>query len=166
MQSLETHCMTLLLFRPEAVYDLERELKTSRLEKFTPNDFVSVENQTICRLLLAGLDQDEHDVLPYMKANLPVELGERFQSLLTGELYEHANPTKVQQDLVRVLVNLRLINMNTVLSQLRFLQEDPELSDEEKGELGGQILKLTIARGKLDRVMVKPTIKKTLDIMV
>ena len=102
------------------------------------------------------MDQDELDVLPYVKANLPVELGERFQSLLTGELYEHANPAKVQQDLVRVLVNLRLININTVLSQLRFLQEDPELSDEEKGELGGQILKLTIARGKLDRVMVKP----------
>ena len=36
LQSLETHCMTLLLFRPEAVYDLERELKTSGWKNLLP----------------------------------------------------------------------------------------------------------------------------------
>ena len=84
MQSLENHCMTLLLLIPEGVYELDRELKTFSLEKFTPNDFVAVETQTICRLLIEGLDQDEHDILPYIKIHLPAELAERYASLIQG----------------------------------------------------------------------------------
>jgi DNA primase len=155
VQSLENHCLTLLLFRPEGIYDLERELKTHNLEKFTPEDFVAVENQTICRLLLAGMDQDEHDVSPYLKMHLPAELEELYTRLLQGEILEKTNPQKVQQDLVRTLVNLRLVNSNLMLSQLKFLQEDTEISDEEKAELNDRILNLTIARGKLDRALAQ-----------
>ncbi len=157
VESLEAHCMALLLFRPEAVYELERELKKYSLEKFTQNDFVSVENQTISRLLLAGLEQDEQDVMPYIKTHLAPELEERFQGLMAGDSFTRSNPAKMQQDLLRVLVNLRLININAALSQLRFLQEDPELSTEVKTELSSQILQLTVTRGKLDKVMIRPT---------
>jgi DNA primase len=155
--NLENHCISLLLFRPDAVYELERELKTHALEKFTPNDFSTVENQTICRLLLEGLDQDEQDVIPYITNHLPLELAERFEGLMSGEMFAHTNQIKVQRELVRVLVDLRQININAALSQLKFLQEDPEIPADEKSELNHQILHLTISRGKLDRVMVKPT---------
>jgi DNA primase len=158
VQSLEHHVISRLLARPEAVYDLNRELKMYSLENLSANDFVAVENQTICRLLLKALDQDEHDILPYIKLNLPVELEERLASLQQGAGLDRANPQKVQQDVLRTLANLRLINLNNALSQLKFLQEDEELADEEKTELGSQILNLTIARGKLDRVMIKSTI--------
>ncbi len=157
VQSLENHCITLLLNRPDGVYELDRELKTFNLEKLSPNDFIAVETQTICRLLLQGLDQDEHDVHPFVKMHLPAEIEERYQNLLQGEILERANPVRVQQDLMRTLVALRLLNINSTLSQLKFLQEDTKLAEEEKGELGKQILKLTIERGKLDRVTAKPT---------
>jgi len=156
--SLEHHVISLLLARPEAVYDLNRELKLYGLDNLSANDFVAVENQTICGLILKALDQDEHDILPCIKLNLPAELEERFTSLLQGMELEHTNPQKVQQDVLRTVANLRLIDLNNTLSQLKFLQEDIEQSEEVKTELGSQILKLTIVRGKLDRVMNKSTI--------
>jgi len=156
--SLEHHVISLLLARPEAVYDLNRELKLYGLDNLSANDFVAVENQTICGLLLKALDQDEHDILPCIKLNLPAELEERYTSLLRGMELEHTNPQKVQQDVLRTVANLRLIDLNNTLSQLKFLQEDIEQSEEVKTELGSQILKLTIVRGKLDRVMNKSTI--------
>jgi len=156
--SLEHHVISLLLARPEAVYDLNRELKLYGLDNLSANDFVAVENQTICGLLLNALDQDEHDILPCIKLNLPAELEERYTSLLRGMELEHTNPQKVQQDVLRTVANLRLIDLNNTLSQLKFLQEDIEQSEEVKTELGSHILKLTIVRGKLDRVMNKSTI--------
>jgi len=155
VMNLENHCVSLLLFRPDAIYELERELKRHNLEKFSPNDFSTVENQTICRLLLEGLEQDEQDVIPYIEGQIPLELVERFEGLITDEEFAHTNQIKVQRELVRVLVDLRLININTALSQLKFLQEDPEIPAEEKNELSHQILQLTINRGKLERVMTK-----------
>jgi DNA primase len=159
VQSLENHCITLLLNRPDGVYELNRELKTFNLEELSPDDFVSVESQTICRLLVQGLDQDEHDIHPFIKLHLPEGLEERYARLLQGEILdEHAsNPQRVQQDLMRTLVAIRLLNINSTLGQLKFLQEDPEISAEEKGELSKRILKLTIERGKLDRVTTKAT---------
>ena len=155
-QSLEGHCLTLLLFRPEGVYDLDRVLKTFGLEEFSANDFDSVENQLISRLLMEGLDQDAQDTLPYVRERLPVELEERFQSLIKADTLEKKLGEKVHQDLVRAVINLRLIRINATLSQLRFLQEDPELPGEEKTELGKQMLQLTLARGKLDKASLKP----------
>jgi DNA primase len=155
-QSLESHCLTLLLFRPEGVYDLDRELKTFKLEEFSPNDFDSIENQLVSRLLLEGLDQDAQDTLPYVRERLPIELEERFQSLIKADSLEKKLSEKVHQDLVRAVINLRLIRINATLSQLRFLQEDPELPEEEKTELGKQMLQLTLARGKLDKASLKP----------
>jgi len=155
-QSLEGHCLTLLLFRPEGVYDLDRVLKTFGLEEFSANDFDSVENQLVSRLLMEGLDQDAQDTLPYVRERLPVELEERFQSLIKADTLEQKLGEKVHQDLVRAVINLRLIRINATLSQLRFLQEDPELPEEEKTELGKQMLQLTLARGKLDKASLKP----------
>lgn len=157
VQSLEGHCLTLLLFRLESVYDLERELKTFNLEKFSSSDFESTENQMMCSLLLESLDQDAQDTLPYITDHLPVELSERFHNFAKEEILERKNLDKLGQDLVRTLINLRLIRLNAALSQLKFLQEDPDLSDEDKSELGNQILTLMLARGKLDRALSKPT---------
>jgi DNA primase len=158
VQSLENHCISLLLDRPEGVYELNRELKSFTLENLSPNDFVAVENQTICRLLLNALEQDEHDILPYIRLHLPVELEERFTALHQEPGLGEKNPQKLQQDVLRTLVNLRLINLNNNLSQLKFLQEDGEVPDDAKTDLGSQILTLTMTRGKLDRVLVKSAI--------
>ena len=156
VMNLENHCISLLLFRPDAVYELERELKIHNLEKLSPRDFSTVENQTICHLLLEGLSQDEQDVIPYVISHLPAELEERFEGLMAGGIFAHTNQIRIQRELVRVLIDLRLININAALSQLKFLQEDPDIPVEEKNELSQQILQLTINRGKLDKVMVKP----------
>ncbi len=158
VQSLENHCISLLLARPEGVYELNRDLKFYNLENLSPKDFVAVENQTICRLLLNALDQDEHDLLPYIKLHLPVELEERFTTLQQEPGLVEKNPQKLQQDVLRTLINLRLIDLNNTLSQLKFLQEDGEIPDEAKADLGSQILTLTMTRGKLDRVLVKSAI--------
>ena len=107
-------------------------------------------------MLLEGLSQDEQDVIPYVTSHLPAELEERFEGLMAGEIFAHTNQIRIQRELVRVLIDLRLININAALSQLKFLQEDPDIPVEEKNELSQQILQLTINRGKLDKVMVKP----------
>jgi DNA primase len=157
VQSLEGHLLALLLHHTEGYYELERKLKLFKLEKFTTTDFENTEHQVITSLLLKAMDQDAKETLEYIQDNLPHEIRDRFDSLVKGVNLENKTPQKVQEDLTRTLINMRLIHMNSMLNQLRFLQEDPDLEESEKNDLQSQALKYTIARGKLDQSLAKPS---------
>ncbi|MBA4374938.1 MAG: DNA primase [Anaerolinea sp.] len=156
ISNLESHCLSLLVNRIEWFYELERSLNQAGLEKFTVADFDSSEFQIIAGLLIDGLAQDDMDPLSYIRKHLPDPLSDRFDQLSLTAAKTEKNNEKLLEDLVRTVINLRLIRINTTLNQLRFVQEDLETSDLDKNNLRSETLKYTIARGKLDQALAKP----------
>ena len=153
--NLEAHCLTLLLKNTHWTYDLERTLKQSGLEPFGLADFDSSDHQIIVDCLFKAQAQDEVETFSYVTQNLPDSLSETL-SRLTGITLEEKNEDKLFEDLVRTVINLRLIRINALLSQMRFIQADDEISDLDKTDLHSLTLKYTIARGKLDQALAKP----------
>jgi hypothetical protein len=57
------------------------------------------------------------------------------------------------------LTTLRLIRINQVLNQLRFLQDDPESEKDDKSLLN-MILANTTLRGRLDQALARQPVKR------
>lgn len=158
ISNLEAHCLTLLLHHPHWFYDLERLLKQTGLEKFGTADFDSSDHQIIAECLFQGLAQDEIETSLYIQKQIPESLTDRLGQLSNPVLTDEKNEDKLFEDLTRTLINLRLIRINALLNQIRFIQEDKEIIDLDKTDLHALTLKYTIARGRLDQALAKPYI--------
>jgi len=156
--ALETHCLKLLIQKPDDLYDLDRSLQQCGLNSVTVDDFENADHQLVIRLLIQGLAQDEVDTLQYIKLNLPESLQESLIRLSTPELKEEEkNHNKVLEDLIRSVMNLRLLHVKETLNQIRFLQQDEE-NKEEIQNLQKMTMEYTMLRGKLDRALFKPVL--------
>ena len=156
---LEKHCLALLLQNPERLYELERALKVAGLERLSAGDFEDSQNNELANLLLKGNRQDEMDTLVYIKEHASDDLIERLREVTTDYLVREKDEEKLMADLYRTLATLRLVRINQVLNQLRFLQ-DGEDSDPEDKALQSMILSNTMARGKLDQALARLPVKR------
>jgi DNA primase len=156
ISSLEAHCLSLLLQQPHRYYELERSLKKFGLDKLGITDFDSSDHQIIADALFKGLSQDEHETIQFVQENIPEPLAERLTQLSGVGMITEKNEEKLFEDLVRSLINLRLIRINALLNQIRFIQSDEETAELDKTDLHSLTLNYTIARGKLDMALAKP----------
>ncbi len=156
MTNLEAHSLTLLLHNPHWFYDLERILKKAGLEPLGLSDYDSSDHQLIADCLLKGLAQDEMDLRMFFEASLSEALMERLAQLSDPHLITEKNEERLFEDLVRTVINLRLVRINNTLNQIRFIQADEENETLDKTDLHSMALKYTIARGKLDQALAKP----------
>ena len=156
---MEKHCLSTILRKPDRYYDLERALKQVNLEKFSPLDFEDAQNHELAQLLLKGIRQDEMEVTDYVRDNAGEDFLERLNELSTEVKEADKVEERFLEDLYRTLVSLRLIRVNQVLSQLRYLQEE-EMGEMDDKALQKMILENTLARGKLDQALVRALIKR------
>ncbi|PKN99649.1 MAG: DNA primase [Chloroflexi bacterium HGW-Chloroflexi-4] len=156
ISSLEAHCLSLLLQQPHRYYELERSLKKFGLDKLDVTDFDSSDHQIIADALFKGLAQDEQETIHFVQECIPGSLSERLTQLSGPGMITEKNEDKLFEDLVRSLINLRLIRINALLNQIRFIQSDEESAELDKTDLHSLTLKYTIARGKLDMALAKP----------
>jgi DNA primase len=154
--SLEGHCLELLLHQPDLLYALDRSLQQSNLDHLTSDDFDSADHHQIAALFMKGLAQDELEPLPFVQQNLPDELKEQLTSLLTLRHFEEEkNEDKILEDLIRSVMNLRLIRVNEALGQLRYLQQEEPESAADKQAWMTKTLEYTLLRGKLDQALAR-----------
>ena len=152
--SLEAHCLGLLLRKPESLYNLDRALQQWKLERLTVNDFDSAEHQQFISLFFQALVQDEQETLACVQKHVPAELQPQFDQLVTLKpIEQEKSDEKTLEDLVRSVMNLRLIRVNEALNQLRYLQEEEPASLEEKQAWMARILEFTLLRGRLDQAL-------------
>ena len=126
------------------------------LEKVSLSDFDSSDHQIIADALFKGLAQDELETIHFVQENIPEALTDRLTQLSGPGMITEKNEDKLFEDLVRTLINLRLIRINALLNQIRFIQSDEENAELDKTDLLSLTLKYTIARGKLDMALAKP----------
>jgi DNA primase len=155
-QSLEAHCLSLLLEKPDRLYNLDRALQQAKLECFAPTDFQSAEHQLTATLFTQALAQDEMDAMAYLRQAIPEELEDQFNQLLTQKQFEEEkNEDKILEDLIRSVMNLRLIRVNEALNQLRYLQNEETDDLQDKQNWLTQTMEYTLLRGKLDQAMAR-----------
>jgi DNA primase len=153
--ALEAHCLSLMFNKVDSYYDLERTLKLAKLEKFGSNDFDNSEFQIMASLLIDGLLQDELEPIDFVQQHLPDTLQDTYNLLTKDDRLTHRTVEKLHDDLFRSLITLRLIHVNSALNQLRFMQDELELTNDEIQALQSELLKYTTSRGKLDLALSK-----------
>lgn len=160
ISNLEAHCLSLLLQQTHRYYELERSLKKFDLEKLSLSDFDSSDHQIIADAFFKGLAQDEHETLHFVQKNIPDSLSERLSQLSGAGIIAETNEEKLFEDLLRTLVNMRHIRVASSLNQIKFILDDPEVSETGKNDLHKEVIKYTIAISKLERALAKPSDKK------
>ena len=156
---MEKHCLALLLRNTDRLFELERVLKVAGLERLVAKDFEDAQNNELAQLLLNSVRQDELEPLDFIKEHTNEELDERLRELTDVIRIEEKDEERLLTDLYRTLTTLRLIRINQILNQLRYLQDDPESEKDDKA-LINMILVNTAYRGKLDQALARQPAKR------
>lgn len=129
-QTLEMHCLGVLLRRPDLLYQVDRRLQAAELGRLNLQDFQRVEHQAIFRLLLESINQDEAEPLSYALNSLSQPLMDVAEELLERTRDLNPNDERVLDDLLRALLDLRKRDLNQRIEQLRFLMEESQQSGD------------------------------------
>ena len=127
---MEGHCLRLLMRQPENLYSLDRALQAAGLSRFSPQDFESADYQLLARFVLEALEQDQLEPQTHLKQHVPEALSELQRELLAPMTQGEPNNTARLDDLLRTLMNLRLLRVNEGIRQMRFMQEDLQQQGE------------------------------------
>ncbi len=154
---LEQHSLHLLLRQPDALYSLDRILQQAGLNRFSPDDFDLASHQSIARLLIMSLEQDELDPHQYLGREIPVFLQDIARQLLQPLPKGDPDGVDLVQDLARSIMRLRQVRISAGITQLHFLQED--LQQQGGGQLEGfqeMVLQYTKTLSRINQALGRP----------
>jgi DNA primase len=121
---LESHCLGILVRRPELVFHVDRALHEAHLIRLSRLDFERAEYQAIFELVEESLAQDRSEPMHYVLNRLSLPLMEIVDNLL-GQT-EKLNPKedRVLEDLVRALLEIRRRQLNETINMLRYQMDE------------------------------------------
>lgn len=157
-QSLERHCIHMLVREPEWLHVVDRALQKAGLNRLDIADFEHADYQFYARLVMQSLDQDEMEPEQYITTHVTDDLAAGLITLLSEDFASEVRlEQKLQEDLIRSALLLRQVRVNEGLKQMRYLLEDIQ----EQGETGinpyqDMILRYTLLRGRLDQALGRP----------
>jgi DNA primase len=127
---IEMHILSILLIRPDLLYRLDRALQEAGLARMTAEDFGYTDHQVYFRLVRQSLEQDAEEADHFVRANLPPaleSLAEELEAMAGG-----LDPVdeRLLEDLFRAVVMIRRAALTENITQLRFLQEETQQSDD------------------------------------
>ena len=157
-RSLERHCIKLLVREPEWLQLLDRVLQKVGLNRLDIADFDHSDFQIFVRIIMQSLEQDLLEPEIFLKANIPENLQIVLNTLQSEPLESEIRlDQKLQEDLIRSVLKLRLVRVNEGLQQMRYLLEElKEQGDSGINPYQDMILRYTLLRGRLDQALGRP----------
>jgi DNA primase len=155
-RNLEAHLLRLLLRQPEVLYNLDRLLQQSGLNRFSVQDFEESDHQLLARLVMQSLEQDQMDAGHFLVENLPDTLKEIAHVYLEPFTGGEPNNQKVFEDLTYTLLRLRESRVRENLEQLRFLSQDMQGQAEMRGNLDEMSVQYTQTLQRLQKALRSP----------
>ena len=155
---LETHCLGVLLRRPELLYRVDRALQESGLSRLTPEDFQHADHQAIFRLFQESVDQDIAEPLNFVLNSLDLPMMELADGLLART--EKLDPVeeRVLEDLMRSLLELRKRNLIQNNEYLQFMMgEAQEQGNFKPAQYAEAVVKNNQIRYRIDKALGKYT---------
>ena len=121
---LETHCLGILIRRPEMVFHVDRALHEAHLSHLSRLDFERAEYQAIFDLVEESLAQDQSEPMNYVLNGLSLPLMEIVDNLL--ERTEKLDPKddRVLEDVMRALLEIRRRQVVDTINQIRFQMDE------------------------------------------
>ncbi|MDH5505623.1 MAG: DNA primase [Anaerolineae bacterium] len=155
---LETHCLGIIIRRPELLYRVDRAFQEAGLERISSNDFQLTDHQVIFKVSMESLNQDYIEPLNHTLDNLPDPLLDLADNILAQTEKLDPIEERVLEDLLRTLLNLRRTALKQRSEQLRFLQQDAqEQGDLKATQYQQAILSTAMALNQLDKAIGKYT---------
>jgi hypothetical protein len=123
---LEIHCLGVLMRRPDLVYRLDRAMQEFGLPRLSMNDFQRAEHQTLFQLVQESLDQNVSEPLHFVLNSLSLPLMDKADDLLKRT--EKLDPVedRVFEDVLRAILNLRILYVRESLDYLRFIMDEAQ----------------------------------------
>lgn len=129
--ALEAHCLGLLLRRPDLLYKIDRHLQEQGLGRLAGEDFQYADHRAIFSLLQESIDQDMAEPLSFVFAGLSLPLMELADELLARTARFDPYETRVLEDVLRSVVELRRRSLHQHMDYLRELIAEAQ----ENGDL-------------------------------
>ncbi|MBN1231638.1 MAG: DNA primase [Anaerolineales bacterium] len=157
-RKLEQHCLGMIMNNPEFIYQVDRSLQASGLDRISEQDFQDTNHQVMFRVASNSLNQEHSDPQNFVLMNLPdllLDLGEEIIQIGKDKEEKEA---RIIEDLTHTILRLRDANIIRTNQQIRFLM----LEIQEKGEDMPEEYLQTMARnGKIKQFLDKAMNKKT-----
>ncbi len=156
--TLEKHILQLLFYKPESLHLLNRNLQKAGMERLNQKDLEYSKHQVMLGLMQDALEQDELDVRQYILEKHPVEIADFVQELIRPTQFENRVAVRINEDLYRSAISLRLIHIGEALEQIRFVQEESQDGGEYKinPEIEETFIFYTRKRDLFDKALRQP----------
>jgi hypothetical protein len=147
-----------LLRRPDLLYQVDRALLESRLNRMTVDDFQHADHQAMFRLLQQSIDQDIAEPFNYVVNSLSLPMMELADGILARSTKLDPNDERVLEDLLRGILDLRRRNVRQEIEYMRFLlQEAQDQGDMLASQYMQALLRQKNLLSSLDQAMGKYT---------
>ena len=123
---LEIHCLGVLMRRPDLVYRLDRAMQEFSLPRLSMNDFQRAEHQTLFQLVQESLDQNVSEPLHFVLNSLSLPLMDKADDLLARTSRLDPVEDRVFEDVLRAILNLRILYVRESLDYLRFIMDEAQ----------------------------------------
>ena len=160
VNSLEEHCISILMREPEMIYKLNRALKQAELPPLSAEDFQSTVHQEFLQAAIRSLDQDRLNPVSFALDHIPFPLLEKAEQIL--ERSEKINPRQehVLDDVLRAVLRLREASLQTSNNQIRFLMEEAQESNsDEISQYNYTIQQNTMTLLRIHKALASPSMK-------
>jgi len=151
----ESGLLALLLRRPDLLPHLDRRLQESSLGPLSQSDFEYTDHQMILQLVQQSLEQDEAEQAHYVEAHLDETLRETYTALMAHQPPKGASVSlskgrddRLLDELTRQMIQLRESALRENITQLSFMDEEAQKSDNPSYKFDLQQLRLQYARMK------------------
>ncbi len=130
-RGLEAYCLGILLRRPDLLYKVDRALQKAGLSRLSAYDFQDASYQSLIQVILNSLTQDFSEPLHVILGSVPLTLMEVVDELLVRTEKVDPNDTRVLEELLRVVLDMRRRGVSQNIDHLRYLMQDAQ----EKGDM-------------------------------
>jgi hypothetical protein len=141
---LETHCLGILLRRPDLIYRVDRAMQEAGLPRISADDFQHADQQAIFQIVRESLNQTDAEPLDFALNRLPPDLAETADGLLARTGKMDPNADRVFEDLLRALLDLRRRNLRQSIDHLRYLMEESQQQGDLRAAEYGQAMQQNI----------------------
>ncbi len=163
---LERFCLGVLLLEPELLYRIDRQFQALAMERLQPGDFTGADHQVIFQAVQQALSQEHEEPNRFWRQQLTEELAAHAQSMLDeldrlGKMAPlSTDQPKVFDEIVARFLQLRKVSLESRLSDLRFLlqvAQETQQSEEEARrdvlEYQRQVMQLATQKARVEQAL-------------
>lgn len=152
----QAHCLAQLLLRPELLPVLDAKSNALQIVPLDTEDFTHVVDQAVFAALLEAQLSEQSQQETVFKEQLELPLQERWEQLLDyGATLPSLPPEQAADDLINVVLRLRLTRLRRRLAELQYLLEQAQEEGDGRAveDYAKTVLEHTNEMGRLQQML-------------